>query len=147
MQLQINTMKTNTPHKNKTLATFLALLFGGAGLHRFYLHGMRDSWGWLHAASLILSLLLLAGAPERALLINMAPLVLSVLASSIETFIIGLMPDEKWDAIFNAESGIETDTSWPVPLMMVANLFCGATLLLITIARAFDLMLTGGAYG
>ena len=140
-------MKTNTSHKNKTLATFLALLFGGAGLHRFYLRGMRDSWGWLHAASLLLSLLLWSGTPERALLINMAPLVLSVLASNIEAFVIGLMPDEKWDAIYNVDSGIETDTSWPVPLMMVANLFYGATLLLIAIARAFDLMLTGGAYG
>ena len=147
MQYEINTMKTNTAHKNKTLATFLGLLFGGAGLHRFYLRGMRDSWGWLHAASLLLSLLLLAGAPERALLINMAPLVLSVLASTIETFVIGLMPDEKWDALYNAESGIETDTGWPVPLMIVANLFFGATLLLIAIARTFDLMLTGGAYG
>lgn len=147
MPHQINTMKTNTPHKNKTLATFLALLSGGAGLHRFYLRGMRDSWGWLHAASLLLSLLLWAGAPERALLINMAPLVLSVLAANIEAFVIGLMPDEKWDAIYNAESGIQTNTGWPVPLMMVANLFYGATLLLIAIARAFDLMLTGGAYG
>ena len=108
---------------------------------------MRDSWGWLHAASLLLSLQLLAGAPERALLINMAPLVLSILAASIETFVIGLMPDAKWDALYNAKSGIETDTGWPVPLMMVANLFYGATLLLIAIARAFDLMLTGGAYG
>jgi hypothetical protein len=31
--------------------------------------------------------------------------------------------------------------------MMVLNLFYGATLLLIVIARAFDLWLTGGAYG
>lgn len=147
MQHDINFMKTNKAHKNKTLATLLALLFGGAGLHRFYLRGMRDSWGWLHAASLLLSLQLLAGAPERALLINMAPLVLSILAASIETFVIGLMPDAKWDALYNAKSGIETDTGWPVPLMMVANLFYGATLLLIAIARAFDLMLTGGAYG
>ncbi len=147
MQHDINFMKTNTAHKNKTLATLLALLLGGVGLHRFYLRGLRDSWGWLHAASAVLSLLLWAGAPERALLINMAPLVLSVLAASIETFVIGLMPDVKWDAIYNTESGIETDTGWPVPLMMVANLFYGATLLLIAIARAFDLMLTGGAYG
>ena len=140
-------MKTITAHKNKTLATLLALLFGGAGLHRFYLRGIQDSWGWLHAVSVALSLLLWAGAPERALLINLAPLVLSILAASIETFVIGLMPDEKWDLTYNAESGIKTDTGWPVPLMMVTNLFFGATLLLIAIARAFDLMLTGGAYG
>ncbi|RYE78204.1 MAG: NINE protein, partial [Oxalobacteraceae bacterium] len=33
------------PHKNKTLATLLALLFGSIGLHRFYLYGRRDLWG------------------------------------------------------------------------------------------------------
>ena len=32
--------------KNKTLATLLALLGGPVGLHRFYLHGLRDRWGW-----------------------------------------------------------------------------------------------------
>jgi hypothetical protein len=31
--------------------------------------------------------------------------------------------------------------------MMVVNLFFGATLLLTVLARGFDLMLTGGAYG
>ena len=36
---------------------------------------------------------------------------------------------------------------WPVALMMVVNLFCGATLLLTVLARSFDLLLTGGAYG
>ena len=33
--------------KNKTLAAWLAFLGGPLGLHRFYLHGLRDLWGWL----------------------------------------------------------------------------------------------------
>ncbi len=134
-------------HKNKTFAALLALLFGGAGLHRFYLHGMRDRWGWLHAAALLLSGGLLAQDPSRALLVNTAPLVLSVLAACIETFVIGLMADEKWDAHYNATSGQQSDTSWMVAVLMVINLGYGATLMLIALARSFDLLLTGGSYG
>ena len=33
--------------KSKTLATWVALIGGSLGLHRFYLHGLRDRWGWL----------------------------------------------------------------------------------------------------
>jgi ABC-type Fe3+-siderophore transport system permease subunit len=134
-------------HKNKTLATFLALLLGFAGLHRFYLHGLSDRWGWLHALSLPLTAALLSANPELPLLMNTAPLVLSMLIASIETFVLGLMPDEKWDARYNPASGRTSDSRWPIALMMVLNLFYGATLLLTVLARAFDLMLTGGAYG
>ncbi len=136
-----------TAHKNKTLAALLAFLLGAAGLHRFYLKGAGDRWGWLHFASLPASGLLMALLPDQALLVTASPLVLSALIASIETFIIGLMPDEKWDAIWNASSGRTSDSRWPVAALMVANLFYGATLLLTVIARAFDLMLTGGAYG
>ncbi|MEO0313994.1 MAG: hypothetical protein RI928_450 [Pseudomonadota bacterium] len=134
-------------HKNKAVATLLALLLGSVGLHRFYLHGLKDRWGWLHAVSLPLSALLLLSNPELPLLINALPLVISTLTASIETFVLGLMPDEKWDLRYNPASGIESDSGWPVALMMVVNLFCGATLLLTVLARSFDLLLTGGAYG
>jgi TM2 domain len=134
-------------HKNKTLATFLAFLLGFAGVHRFYLRGLSDRWGWLHALSLPLTAALLSANPELPLLMNTALLVLSMLIASIETFVLGLMPDEKWDARYNPASGRTSDSRWPIALMMVLNLFYGATLLLTVLARAFDLMLTGGAYG
>jgi hypothetical protein len=134
-------------HKNKTVATFLALLLGSIGLHRFYLGGLSDRWGWLHAVSLPVSAWLLLSNPELPLLVNTLPLVISMLTASIETFVLGLMPDEKWDARYNPASGIVSDSRWPIALMMVVNLFFGATLLLTLLARGFDLMLTGGAYG
>lgn len=137
----------NPTHKNKSFAALLAFLFGGAGLHRFYLQGLSDRWGWLHALSLPISAAIWANDPSRPLLFNTVPLVISLLAASIETFVIGLMDDKKWDARYNPNSGIESSTGWPAPALMVANLFVGATLLLTVIARAFDLMLTGGAYG
>lgn len=134
-------------HKNKSFAALLGLLLGGAGAHRFYLQGLKDIPGWLHAASVLLSAALLAQNPDRPLLINTAPLVISVLIACIETFVIGLMPDEKWDTLHNAESGKTSDTSWIVALLMVTNLAYSATLLLIALARTFDLILTGGSYG
>ncbi len=137
----------NTAHKNKTFAALLSFLTGMVGIHRFYLRGLGDRWGWLHAASLPATAAIMATDPSRPLLINAVPLVLSMLASSIETFVIGLMPDEKWDATYNAESGVQSDTRWFVAVLMVANLFYGATLLLVVLARSFDLWLTGGAYG
>jgi len=33
--------------KNKTLATWLTFFGGPLGLHRFYLRGLGDLWGWL----------------------------------------------------------------------------------------------------
>ncbi len=134
-------------HKNKTLAALLAFLLGAIGLHRFYLKGTGDRWGWLHLASLPATAALLLALPGQPLLVTASPLILSALVASIETFVIGLMPDEKWDATWNAGSGEQSDSHWPVAALMVANLFYGATLLLSVIARAFDLMLTGGAYG
>src|SRR5687768_10499818 len=35
-------------YKSKTLATWIALVGGSLGLHRFYLHGFADRLGWLH---------------------------------------------------------------------------------------------------
>ncbi len=137
----------NTAHKNKTFAALLSFLTGMVGIHRFYLRGLGDRWGWLHAASLPATAAIMATDPSRPLLLNAVPLVLSMLAASIETFVIGLMPDEKWDATYNAESGVQSDTRWFVAVLMVANLFYGATLLLVVLARSFDLWLTGGAYG
>jgi hypothetical protein len=136
-----------SPHKNKTLATLLALLFGSIGLHRFYLYGRRDVWGWLHLATLPLSALLVLGNPDGPLIFTAGPLVLSVLAGFLETLVIGVTPDEKWDARHNAGSGRQSDTGWPVPLMLVLGLALGATALIAAIARTFDILLTGGSYG
>ena len=34
--------------RSKTLATWIAVIGGGIGLHHFYLHGWRSRWGWLY---------------------------------------------------------------------------------------------------
>ena len=137
----------NNLHKNKTFAAALALIAGGAGLHRFYLYGIKDRWAWLHALLFIVTAGLLLAYPDRLLLLNTAPLIFSVLIACIAAFMIGLMPDEKWDALHNLESDQASNSSWIIAVLMVSNLAYSTTLLLITIARGFDIILTGGSYG
>ncbi|NEX60497.1 NINE protein [Noviherbaspirillum galbum] len=140
-------MQTAPRHKNKTLATFLAALLGGIGAHRFYLYGPRDFWGWIHAACLPLATLLVIAYPGQPRLYTGAPLVVSVLAGLIEALVIGLTADDKWDSRFNPASGRSSRSGWPLAILLVLTLGFGAIALIAAIARAFDLLYTGGAYG
>lgn len=136
-----------TSHKNKTFATLLAFLLGGAGLHRFYLRGKNDTWGWLHAASIAAVGLVTAAAPEADIYFKLLPLTASILIGFLEALVLGLMSDEKWDAAFNAGSGRQSEARWPLALILVSTLMVGSAGLIATIARLFDLLYTGGAYG
>jgi TM2 domain-containing membrane protein YozV len=134
-------------HKNKSFATLLASLFGGIGLHRFYLRGLGDKWGWLHAASLPLSGVVIALAPKADPFFQYLPLIVSMLIGFLEALVLGLMPDEKWDPKFNAGSGKQSSSRWPLAVVLVATLMVGAFGLIASIARLFDLLYTGGIYG
>lgn len=136
-----------TSHKNKTFATLLAAVTGSIGLHRFYLFGKRDFWGWMHAATLPLAALLAAFQPGAPLLFTGAPLVVSALGGLLEALVLGLTPDEKWDARHNQDSGRQSASGWPLALLLVLTLGAGAIALIAAIARTFDLLFTGGAYG
>lgn len=134
-------------HKNKTLCALLAFTLGGLGMHRLYLAGAGDRWFWLHLAALPLSGLIRLAAPDQPLLFVLAPLVISYLAGFLETLVIGLTPDDKWDAAHNAGSGQQSDSAWPLAVLLVLTLGAGAVALIATIARTFDLLITGGSYG
>ena len=104
--------------------------------------------GWLHLISFPLSLLAyLLWRQDQLVPFLFAPLVISGLVACIESLVIGLTPDEKWDAKYNAHSGKKSDSSWFVILLVVLTLGVGAIALIGAIARTFDLLFTGGAYG
>ncbi|TCS36468.1 hypothetical protein EDC30_1067 [Paucimonas lemoignei] len=136
-----------TRHKNKTFTTFLAMLFGGIGLHRFYLCGQGDRWGWLHLSSLALSGILIGIWFDQPLLFTAFPLVVSVLAGLIEALVLGLTPDEKWDQLHNPQSGKQSRSGGVLALLLVLTTGMGAVALIAVIARTLDLLFTGGAYG
>ncbi len=134
-------------HKNKTLATFLAAALGSIGVHRFYLRGWKDKAGWLHFVTLPISVILgnlYFGLP---MLLTYSLLVLSLLVSVLEALVLGLTPDEKWDAKYNPASGQSSDSSWLLALILVFTVGIGAGILIAVLARTFDLLYTGGAYG
>jgi TM2 domain-containing membrane protein YozV len=135
------------PHKNKAFATLLAAVTGGIGLHRFYLRGRADRWGWLHVASVPATFLVIGLGIGQHGLFQAAALVLSVLMGFIEALVLGVTPDEKWDQTYNAHSGKTSDSGWPVVLLLVLTLGLGASALVATLARTFDLLFTGGAFG
>lgn len=136
-----------TTHKNKTLASLLSFSLGSLGAHRFYLYGKNDSFAWLHFLSLPLSYLFAKLYFNLNPFITYAPWLISLLAALITTLVLGLKADDKWDAQFNPETNTPSDTGWPIAVILVLDLAAGAVVLIGIMARAFDLLYTGGAYG
>mgnify|MGYP000521574143 FL=1 len=133
-------------HKNKTLATALALILGTLGAHRFYLHGAVDRLGLLHVSSLPIAGLIFSNVHDLNPFYALLPLLVSGIAACIEALVIGLTPDERWDARFNP-AGVRSASNWLLALLLVATMLVGATVLIATMSRLFDLLYTGGAYG
>jgi hypothetical protein len=136
-----------TPHKNKTLATLLAFVLGAVGAHRFYLRGSVDRLGLAHLCSLPIAGMVYGLLPEANAFYKALPIVVSFIAGCIEALAIGVTQDEKWDATFNAGSGRKSNTRWYQALLLVVIMLVGMTVLIATMARLFDLLYTGGAYG
>ncbi len=131
-------MNTAARPKSKTLATWLALLGGSAGLHRFYLHGLSDAWGWLHPVSALLGLY----GVQRALALGqddtvswaLIPLLgLTLSASMLTAIIYGLTSDEKWNARFNPANP-DLHSGWLAVIGVVVALLMGTAVLMATIA-------------
>ncbi len=136
-----------TPHKNKTFATFLALTLGGLGAHRFYLRGPFDKLGLLHVASVPMSGMIIGLAPHAHGFYQVLPLLLSYVVGFLEALIIGLTPDEKFDAAFNAGSGKTSESRWILAVLLVTTMLVGTTTMIATMSRLFDLLYTGGSFG
>lgn len=122
--------------RRKTVATWLALLAGSLGAHRFYLHGRRDLWGWLHPWPTLLGLVGVArmrilGQDDR-LAWALIPLLGAMLAQSMLAAIVyGLTPDERWAQRWGQP--IEA-TRWGPVLGAIIALMIGGAVLMATIA-------------
>ena len=134
-------------HKNKTFTAFLAAVFGGFGLHRFYMYGWKDFWAWVHVATVPLSLVLIFSRSDQPIMFTSLPFVLSALAGVLSTLVIGLTPDEKWDDLHNRNSPDQSASGWLLVILLVLAFGIGAVGFIAAIARVFDLLFTGGAYG
>jgi hypothetical protein len=125
-------------YKSKTLATWITLIGGSLGLHRFYLYGFGDRWGWLHPLPTLIGFygvqrMESLGQDDR-LSWALIPLLGFMLAGTMLMAIIhGLTPDEKWNARYNPGSP-EHSSGWAVVIGVVLSLLIGAAILMATIA-------------
>lgn len=127
-------------YRSKTLAAWIAVLGGALGAHRWYLHGLRDPWAWLHAPPAALGLLgvqrmRVFGQDDHLSWVLVPMLGLLISQAMLTAIVWALTPDERWDARHNP--GLEPrPTGWGPVLAAILALTVGGTVLMGTIAYA-----------
>ena len=124
--------------RSKTAATWLALVLGGIGAHRFYLRGRKDVWAWLHAVPTLIGLyglrrMVVLGQDDKLAWILVPPLGLVLAGTMLVAIVYGLTPDEKWNARWN-QGRAAPASGWLAVLGVIAALAVGATVLMSTVA-------------
>jgi hypothetical protein len=117
------------------------VLGGGLGVHRFYLHGLSDRWAWLHIVPTMLGVHGLRRVQEFGLDDRLSWLLIPLLgfslsAAMLSAIVIGLTPDERWNAVHHADgSGRPAPSSgWLNVLGVILALALGAAALMATLA-------------
>lgn len=126
-------------YTSKTLATWLALVGGSLGLHRFYLRGLRDPWGWFFSLPTLLGAYGVYRARSFGLDDGLSWLLIPLLgmmlaATMLSAIVIGLTPDETWNARFNVGAGRQHRSGWWTVIGVVFALALGAAALMATLA-------------
>lgn len=132
--------------KSKTVATWLAFLGGAFGLHRFYLKGLGDLWGWLlpiptalgaHGIQRVLD----HGQDDRLSWLLIPLLGFTVAGCALNAIWFGLMAPEKWNQRYNPNSPTDARggrTHWGTVLGVVFSLLVGTTVLMASIVFSFQ---------
>jgi TM2 domain-containing membrane protein YozV len=97
---------TQAPIKNKTLATWLAVLLGSMGVHRFYLRGLGDWIGWMHPIASALGWwgverVQIYGQDDQLSWILIPFLGASIAAACLAAIVYALSDRTKWNRWFN----------------------------------------------
>ena len=128
--------------KNKTTTTYLALLLGIFGAHRFYLKGFGDVWGWLQTVVTAIGLvgirrIWVLGQDDRLAWMLVPLFGFSLFAACLCAIVFGLMQEAKWNAAYNTEA-IESHTagasSGATIFGVILALLLGTTALMSAIA-------------
>ena len=124
--------------RSRAAATWLALLGGGLGLHRFYLHGSRDLWAWLHPWPTLVGAygfwrMREFGVDDArgSLLVPCFGIMLA--ATMLQAIVYGLAGDTRWAARYGAASaGVQR--GWLTYLGVIVALAVGTSVAVATIA-------------
>lgn len=125
-------------YKSKTWAAWLAFLGGSLGLHRFYLYGWRDKWGWLHPWPTLVGWwgvlrVQQYGQDDRLAWLLVPVLGLMLAGTMLMAIVYGLMADERWNARFNPGQRPH-QTGWITIFAVILALMVGAGVLMATLA-------------
>ena len=132
--------------KNKTLATWLTFWGGPMGLHRFYLRGFGDLWGWLLPLPTALGLygierVMQLGQDDQMSWWLIPLLGFNIAANGLNAIIYGLMSREKWNALYNPGAGAEHPaggTNWFTIGGVAVALLIGTAILMSSIVFSFQ---------
>ena len=131
-------MKPARGYRSKTAVTWIALIAGSVGLHRFYLHGFKDRWGWLFIVPSLVGFygvqrMRLLGADDHLAWVLIPWLGVTLSISMASAIAYGLTPDDQWNARFNP-TGPQHRTGWPTIIGVGTALIVGGGVLMATIA-------------
>jgi hypothetical protein len=125
-------------YRSKTAATWIALIGGSLGLHRFYLHGVRDRLAWLYPLPTLLGgvgalRMTLLGEEDKLAWLLLPVLGLMLSQAFLTAIVYGLTRDELWDQRFN-DGLAPRSTGWASVLGAIAALMIGGVVLMSTLA-------------
>lgn len=124
--------------RSKAAATWIAIVGGALGLHRFYLYGWRDRIGWAYPLPSLLGLagvqrMRAFGQDDAAAALLIPLLGLSLAAAMLSAIVYALTPDERWSARHNPGRPVQA-TGWLPVLGAIVALLLGASVLMATAA-------------
>jgi TM2 domain-containing membrane protein YozV len=131
-------MTAALPGRSKLVATWLAVVGGSVGLHRFYLHGRGDAWAWLHIPPTVVGAygfwrMREFGTDDRLGSLLVPVLGVMIAAAMLAALVHGLTPDERWDAGYGRGTPTRR-AGWGIVFGVVVALAVGATVTMATVA-------------
>jgi TM2 domain-containing membrane protein YozV len=132
--------------RNKTVAVWLAALFGSLGIHRFYLRGLFDWIGWLHPIAAALGWwgverVKLYGQDDKLSWVLIPFLGASIAVGCLVAIVYALTDTEKWNGWFNADHDPATtagNTNWMTIAALVFSLLLGTIAFTGSLAFVFQ---------
>lgn len=132
--------------RSKTTATWLAFLAGPLGMHRFYLRGVGDAWGWLSWPATLLGAYGVVRARQLGLddawsWVLIPLLGLAIAAGALQAIYFGLMSPETWNSRFNRHRALDDPcgkTHWGTIFGIALALMVGTGVLMASLAFSFQ---------
>ncbi len=137
--ITLPTPATQAP-RSQTLTTWLALVAGGLGLHRFYMHGFKDWMGWAHVPPTVLGTYGIwrmreLGMDDRLAWLLAPALGVSLSIAMLSAIVVGLTAAEQWQGGASHPRHLFLfESPWMRVLGVVVAVMIGATVLITTIA-------------